>query len=107
MEAKAPRAEPRRELLSSSRPGCSGAPWHGACTTRSHRRRVFVAITEVRQVDQQRQAGPRARRTLADLAHGPEAFRLLVEAVTDYAIFLVGPDGHILTWNLGAERIKG
>jgi PAS domain S-box-containing protein len=66
-----------------------------------------VAITEVRQVDQQRQAAPRATRTLAELSHGPEAFRLLVEAVTDYAIFLVGPDGHILTWNLGAERIKG
>lgn len=66
-----------------------------------------MAITEVRQVDRLRQAAPRATRTLADLAHGPEAFRLLVEAVTDYAIFLVGPDGCILTWNLGAERIKG
>jgi len=66
-----------------------------------------VAITEVRELDRRRQAGPRATRTLAELAHGPEAFRLLVEAVTDYAIFLVGPDGRILTWNLGAERIKG
>jgi PAS domain S-box-containing protein len=66
-----------------------------------------VAITEVRPVDRRQQAAPRATQTLADLAHGPEAFRLLVEAVTDYAIFLVGPDGHILTWNLGAERIKG
>jgi len=66
-----------------------------------------VAITEVRHVDRQRHAAPRATRTLAELSHGPEAFRLLVEAVTDYAIFLVGPDGHILTWNLGAERIKG
>jgi PAS domain S-box-containing protein len=66
-----------------------------------------VAITEVRNAPAQRQAGPRRARTLADIAHGPEAFRLLVEAVTDYAIFLVGPDGHVLTWNLGAERIKG
>src|SRR6476660_2364729 len=67
----------------------------------------LVAITEVRQVDRQRQSAPRATRTLAELSHGPEAFRLLVEAVTDYAIFLVGPDGHVLTCNLGAERIKG
>ena len=66
-----------------------------------------MAITEVRQAERQRQMGSRPHPTLAELAHGPEAFRLLVEAVTDYAIFLVGPDGHILTWNLGAERIKG
>lgn len=66
-----------------------------------------MAIIEARQVDRQRQSAPRASRTLAELSHGPDAFRLLVQAVTDYAIFLVGPDGHILTWNLGAERIKG
>jgi PAS domain S-box-containing protein len=38
---------------------------------------------------------------------GEVAFRLLVEAVQDYAIFLLGPDGRVLTWNLGAQRIKG
>jgi PAS domain S-box-containing protein len=36
-----------------------------------------------------------------------DAFRLLVEAVEDYAIFLLSADGEILTWNPGAERIKG
>ena len=34
-------------------------------------------------------------------------FRLLVESVVDYAIFMLGPDGTVLTWNLGAERLKG
>ena len=34
-------------------------------------------------------------------------FRLLVEAVRDYAIFMLDPDGRILSWNAGAERIKG
>jgi PAS domain S-box-containing protein len=49
----------------------------------------------------------------ADASHtvpslrGEIAFRLLVEAVEDYAIFLLGPDGRVMTWNLGAERIKG
>jgi PAS domain S-box-containing protein len=38
---------------------------------------------------------------------GDEAFRLLVEAVLDYAIFLLSAEGRVLTWNLGAERIKG
>ncbi len=34
-------------------------------------------------------------------------FRLLVESVKDYAIFILSPGGHVLTWNVGAERIKG
>jgi PAS domain S-box-containing protein len=41
------------------------------------------------------------------LLRGEVAFRLLVESVMDYAIFLIGPDGRVLTWNLGAQRIKG
>lgn len=34
-------------------------------------------------------------------------FRLLVESVKDYAIFILDPEGHVATWNPGAERIKG
>jgi PAS domain S-box-containing protein len=33
--------------------------------------------------------------------------RLLVESVRDYAIFALDPDGYILSWNAGAQRIKG
>lgn len=36
-----------------------------------------------------------------------EIFRLLVESVKDYAIFLLDPEGRVATWNQGAERIKG
>jgi len=36
-----------------------------------------------------------------------EAFRLMVEVVRDYAIFMLNPDGIIVTWNEGARRIKG
>lgn len=35
------------------------------------------------------------------------SFRLLVQGVTDYAIFMLSPDGHITSWNAGARRIKG
>src|SRR2546426_729456 len=35
------------------------------------------------------------------------SFRLLVESVKDYAIFMLDPDGRVLTWNRGAEAIKG
>ena len=34
-------------------------------------------------------------------------YRLLVESVRDYAIFVLDPEGYVLTWNEGAERIKG
>ncbi len=34
-------------------------------------------------------------------------YRLLVESVRDYAIFVLDPTGRILSWNIGAERIKG
>src|ERR1700758_1812454 len=34
-------------------------------------------------------------------------FRLMVEAVTDYAIFMLDPHGHVVSWNKGARRIKG
>ena len=34
-------------------------------------------------------------------------FRLLVESVTDYAIYMLDPQGHVINWNAGAERIKG
>jgi PAS domain S-box-containing protein len=36
-----------------------------------------------------------------------EGFRLLVEGVKDYAIFLLDPEGHVASWNAGAECIKG
>ncbi|MCU1449576.1 MAG: Two-component system, sensor histidine kinase [Acidimicrobiales bacterium] len=40
--------------------------------------------------------------------HQPdEAFRLLVDSVRDYAIFMLDPEGHVVSWNQGAERIKG
>ncbi|HEX2585333.1 MAG TPA: PAS domain S-box protein, partial [Steroidobacteraceae bacterium] len=34
-------------------------------------------------------------------------FRMLVDGVTDYAIYMLSPDGYIVSWNSGAERIKG
>jgi PAS domain S-box-containing protein len=36
-----------------------------------------------------------------------ERFRLLVEGVSDYAIFMLSADGSVATWNSGAARIKG
>src|SRR5690606_13396699 len=41
------------------------------------------------------------------LRQSDERFRLIVEGVRDYAIFMLDPGGHIATWNLGAQITKG
>ena len=43
--------------------------------------------------------------TLAHAAADP--FRLLVEGVKDYGIFMLDPAGNVSSWNPGAEKIKG
>ncbi|MFN7146108.1 MAG: sensor histidine kinase, partial [Myxococcota bacterium] len=41
------------------------------------------------------------------LRRSEERFRLIVESVVDYAIFMLDADGRVATWNIGARRIKG
>ncbi|MGW0909577.1 PAS domain-containing sensor histidine kinase [Streptomyces sp. NPDC002853] len=47
----------------------------------------------------------RARKQAAPMSEA--AFTLLVQGVLDYGIFMLDPQGHIISWNAGAERIKG
>jgi len=42
---------------------------------------------------------------LADISDDP--FRLLVQSIVDYAIYILDPTGRVTSWNAGAERIKG
>ena len=41
------------------------------------------------------------------LRRNQEQFRLLVQGVTDYAIYMLSPEGIVSNWNVGAQRIKG
>ena len=43
----------------------------------------------------------------AKLHESERDFRMLVQSVTDYAIFMLDQDGFVINWNVGAERIKG
>jgi PAS domain S-box-containing protein len=65
---------------------------------RSGKLRGFAKVT--RDLTGRRDAEERLRQS-------EEMFRLLVSAVRDYAIFMLDPTGHIVTWNAGAQRIKG
>ncbi|HXV00400.1 MAG TPA: PAS domain S-box protein [Caulobacteraceae bacterium] len=58
----------------------------------------FAIVT--RDLSQRRAAAETLRRT-------EEQFRLLVQGVTDYAIYMIDPAGRVTNWNAGAERIKG
>ena len=49
----------------------------------------------------------RRRRAEENLLRSEDIFRVLVETIKDYAIFVLDPKGHIASWNAGAERIKG
>lgn len=42
-----------------------------------------------------------------ELRESEERYRLLVECVKDYAIFMLSPGGHVMSWNQGAQTIKG
>ncbi|WP_225984930.1 hybrid sensor histidine kinase/response regulator [Noviherbaspirillum aerium] len=41
------------------------------------------------------------------LRQSEQRFRMLVQGVTDYAIYMLSPSGEVTNWNLGAQRIKG
>jgi PAS domain S-box-containing protein len=45
--------------------------------------------------------------TISKLRESERTFRLLVEGVIDYSIFMLDPQGRVTNWNAGAERIKG
>ena len=47
------------------------------------------------------------QRAQNELRHSEEQFRLLVDGVKDYAIFMLDQAGNVVSWNSGAEQIKG
>jgi PAS domain S-box-containing protein len=84
--------------------GLAGGPARRLAATlavvRGERGRPLYLFLQAQDVSEQRAAAERLRQS-------EERFRLLVEAVEDYAIFMLDPQGRVASWNAGAQRIKG
>ena len=61
---------------------------------------IVGVVLVFRDVTRQRQAEDALRQSEG-------RFRLLVNSVGDYAIFMLDPDGRVASWNAGTQRIKG
>jgi PAS domain S-box-containing protein len=71
---------------------------------------LLAALREAdRDLAQARDQRDEAQRQAAarELDASERRFQLLVQGVTDYAIFLLDPEGYVTNWNTGAARIKG
>lgn len=60
--------------------------------------RRAIQVSAQRRQEQEQQAS---------LRRDEECYRLLVESVTDYALYMLDPTGHVSTWNAGAEAVEG
>ncbi|BAZ40453.1 multi-sensor hybrid histidine kinase [Calothrix sp. NIES-4101] len=76
---------------------------------------ITLLNTALRQARSQAQMNARVaqqnyeslRQIQDSLRQSEERYRLLIEGVTNYAIFMLDPNGNFTTWNIGAERILG
>ncbi|HEY9849865.1 MAG TPA: PAS domain S-box protein [Leptolyngbyaceae cyanobacterium] len=57
---------------------------------------IYAVVQDITTSKQQKQA----------LQETEERYRLLVESVNDYAIYMLDPEGRVVSWNSGAERLK-
>jgi PAS domain S-box-containing protein len=79
--------------------------------------KVAFVLLEAREATQQRsneaallasrEEAHRGHEASARLQESEQRFRLLVDSVVDYAIFMLDRDGYVTSWNPGAQRIKG
>jgi len=66
-----------------------------------------LLTAELRAREDAEQIARSAYEREAAMRREQERFRLFVDAVQDYAIYALDPEGHVTSWNRGAQRIKG
>jgi PAS domain S-box-containing protein len=73
------------------------------------RRQAETELQRLNRVLQQQaeERGEQLAESVMKLEDTERRFRMLVEGVTDYAIYMLDPRGYVINWNPGAERVKG
>ena len=81
----------------------------GTCVDFTERKQVETGLRELNDKLERRveDRALQVRETSVRLFESEQRFRLLVESVVDYAIFMLDAEGFVTSWNSGAERIKG
>ncbi|MCT7993809.1 hybrid sensor histidine kinase/response regulator [Laspinema olomoucense] len=69
---------------------------------------IAIAIGSLQQKKEQcAQSARIAQRHLESFRRSEQQFQLLVEGIEDYGLYMLGPDGRVNSWNLGAKHLKG
>jgi PAS domain S-box-containing protein len=70
-------------------------------------RRAAMAVDNARLYEEAQKEVSERKKVERAWREGEERFRLLIESIKDYALIMLDPGGRIVSWNEGAERIKG
>jgi hypothetical protein len=69
-------------------------------------RTLAVSVASKRQMVDHDEPSRGIRAQSGDLAHSSSQFQVLVDGVREYAIYMIDVNGHVMSWNTGAARIK-